>query len=56
MADEFRMRVDAEGVVALLRANLIDRYKDCFCIIQELLQNADDAEATRVHFGNWVAD
>ena len=51
MADEFRMRVNAEGVVALLRANLIDRYKDCFCIIQELLQNADDAEATRVHFG-----
>ena len=45
------MRVNAEGIVSLLRANLIDRYKDCFCIIQELLQNADDAKATRVHFG-----
>jgi len=51
MANEFQMRVNAEGVVSLLRANLIDRYKDCFCIIQELLQNADDAKASRVHFG-----
>lgn len=51
MANEFQMRVNAEGVVSLLRSNLIDRYKDCFCIIQELLQNADDAKASRVHFG-----
>jgi hypothetical protein len=51
MAKEFQMRVNAEGVVSLLRDNLIDRYKDCFCIVQELLQNADDAKATRVHFG-----
>ena len=51
MANEFQMRVNAEGVVSLLRSNLIDRYKDCFCIVQELLQNADDAKASRVHFG-----
>ena len=51
MAENFQMRVNAEGIVSLLRANLIDRYKDCFCIIQELLQNADDAKASRVHFG-----
>ena len=44
MANEFQMRANAEGVVSLLRSNLIDRYKDWFCIAQELLQNADDAK------------
>lgn len=45
------MAVDAEGTIDLLRDNLRDRYKDCFSIVQELLQNADDAKANRIHFG-----
>lgn len=31
-----------------LRRNLRDRYKDCHAVLKELLQNADDAGATRV--------
>lgn len=45
------MSVDAEGMIDLLRDNLRDRYKDCFSIVQELLQNADDAQSRHIHFG-----
>lgn len=45
------MQVSAEGRISLLRSNLVDRYKDLFCIVQELMQNADDAKARHVHFG-----
>ena len=31
------------GKVATIKANLDERYKEFFCIVQELLQNADDA-------------
>lgn len=48
---EFEMQVNEEGRIALLRSNLVDRYKDLFCIIQELMQNADDAMSRHVHFG-----
>ncbi|MCQ2368103.1 MAG: hypothetical protein MJ109_03720 [Kiritimatiellae bacterium] len=51
MTEEFQMGVTTKGLIALLQANLTDRYKDYFCIIQELLQNADDAEATTVVYG-----
>ena len=44
------MKMDTEGLIELLRDNLRDRYKDCFSIVQELLQNADDAKAQHVHF------
>ncbi len=44
------MVMDTEGVIEVLRDNLRDRYKDCFSIVQELLQNADDAKARHVHF------
>ena len=43
MASEFQTRVNAAGEPSILRSNLINRYKDCVCIIQKLLQNADDA-------------
>ncbi len=45
------MVVDTEGMIGFLQDNLRDRYKDCFSIVQELLQNADDAKAKHVHFG-----
>lgn len=51
MVEEFQMGVSTKGLIALLQANLTDRYKDYFCIIQELLQNADDAESTTVVYG-----
>lgn len=34
---------DMAGKVNSLKANLDERYKEFFCIVQELLQNADDA-------------
>lgn len=46
-----QLSVSTDGVVKMLRSNLLDRYRDCFCIVQELLQNADDAKAKRIHFG-----
>lgn len=49
--EDFEMQVSAEGRISLLRSNLVDRYKDLFCIVQELMQNADDAKARHVHFG-----
>ena len=51
MTKRRQMVVDTEGIIGFLQDNLRDRYKDCFSIIQELLQNADDAKAKRVHFG-----
>lgn len=36
-----------------LRRNLRDRYKDCYAVLKELLQNADDAGATELHI-SWV--
>ena len=50
------MVMDTEGMISLLQDNLRDRYRDCFSIIQELLQNADDAgnaksKSQHVHFG-----
>lgn len=51
MSNESPMGVSTGGTISILHANLTDRYKDYFCIIQELLQNADDAKASHVHFG-----
>ena len=42
---------DMAGKVNSLKANLDERYKKFFCIVQELLQNADDAGATSVIIG-----
>ena len=42
---------DMAGKVNSLKANLDERYKEFFCIVQELLQNADDASATSVIIG-----
>lgn len=42
---------DMAGKVNSLKANLDERYKEFFCIVQELLQNADDAGATSVIIG-----
>lgn len=43
------VHVDMYGQVSELKANLDERYKNVFCIMQELLQNADDAGA-----GNFI--
>ena len=43
--------VSMTGKVATIKANLDERYKEFFCIVQELLQNADDAGATSVVIG-----
>lgn len=51
MSDFKRTVVPDKGIIAQIRNNLGDRYKNRFSIIQELLQNADDAGATSVHFG-----
>lgn len=40
--------ISLEGKVKIIKANLDERYKECFCVIQELLQNADDAAASKV--------
>jgi hypothetical protein len=37
------------NVIEYLRANLRDRYKDCYAVLKELIQNADDAGATQLH-------
>lgn len=37
--------------IARLRNDLGDRYRQGFPILKELIQNADDARATRVVFG-----
>ena len=56
MTNRRHMVMDTEGMISLLQDNLRDRYRDCFSIIQELLQNADDAgnaksKSQHVHFG-----
>lgn len=40
-------------VVNLIRENLNDRYHKGFPIIKELVQNADDANASQLHFAWW---
>ena len=37
------------NLIEYLRANLRDRYKNCYAVLKELLQNADDAGATELH-------
>lgn len=51
MSERRLLKVDTEGTIHLLQDNLCDRYKDSFAIVQELLQNADDAKAKHVYFG-----
>jgi hypothetical protein len=45
------MHVPIEAVINLIRENLNDRYRRGFPVIKELIQNADDAGATRFDFG-----
>lgn len=50
MKRDFGLHVNARGLIQQLKNNLIDRYpRDS--ILKELLQNADDARATRLEFG-----
>lgn len=49
--EQFQLGVTTKGLISLIQSTLVDRYKDYFCIVQELLQNADDAGATTVLFG-----
>src|SRR3954469_24538288 len=44
---------DPRAHINLIRDNLSDRYKLGFPILRELIQNADDAHATRIDIG-WV--
>ena len=48
---EMGMQMSWQGIVNTLRDNLLNRYKSEFCILQELIQNADDAQAERVFVG-----
>jgi hypothetical protein len=45
------MDVPVAAVINLIRENLNDRYRRGFPVIKELIQNADDAGATRFDFG-----
>ena len=47
----YGMTVRSDGIVRILHSTLVDKYKDDFCIFQELLQNADDARAENVLVG-----
>jgi len=50
-SSEMGMQMSWQGIVNTLRDNLLNRYKNEFCILQELIQNADDAQAERVFVG-----
>lgn len=53
MKQDFGLNIDPLGMINELKNNLVDRYpRDS--ILKELLQNADDAKATRLDFG-WSA-
>jgi hypothetical protein len=53
MKQDFGLHVDPRGLLQELKNNLVDRYpRDS--IFKELLQNADDAKATRLELG-WSA-
>ena len=39
------------SIINLIADNLRDRYDSGFPVIKELVQNADDAQATRIVFG-----
>ena len=45
------MHVPVEAVINIIRENLNDRYRPGFPVLKELIQNADDAGATRFDFG-----
>ena len=45
------MRVQLDSILNIIRQNLNDRYHRGFPVIKELIQNADDAKATRFDFG-----
>lgn len=45
------MTVKCESIVRILGDNLLNRYKEEFCVLQELIQNADDAKAEHVLVG-----
>ena len=44
-------KIGTEGKVKIIKSNLDERYKEIFCVTQELLQNADDAKAEHVLIG-----
>ena len=50
-SSEMGMQMSCKGIVNTLRDNLLNRYKNEFCILQELIQNADDAQAEQVFVG-----
>ena len=43
---------DPRSHINLIKDNLSDRYKTGFPVLRELIQNADDAGATRVAIGS----
>lgn len=43
--------IGMSGQVKILKANLDERYKEFFCVVQELLQNADDSKASKIVIG-----
>lgn len=45
------MTMKCESIVGILRDTLLNRYKEEFCVLQELIQNADDAKAEHVLVG-----
>ncbi len=45
------MQMSWQGIINTLRDNLLNRYKSEFCILQELIQNADDAQARKILVG-----
>lgn len=47
------MKVPPAAVINIIRENLNDRYRKGFPILKELVQNADDANATQLNLG-WV--
>ena len=44
-------KVKTASIINMIRANLTDRYRDSYSVIKELIQNSDDARATRLDIG-----
>lgn len=43
--------VEPAAIINMIRENLVDRYRDAYAIVKELIQNSDDAKATRMELG-----
>jgi len=43
--------VGPDSIINIIRDNLTDRYRDAYAVLKELIQNSDDARASRMEIG-----